>query len=65
MRGPHRDGVQTAGGVGLARARALAFWPCFQLVEAPFDRLKLKNFELKFKFAKYESCRPDNPLQLS
>jgi hypothetical protein len=23
-----------------------------------FDRLKLQNFELKFKFAKYESCRP-------
>jgi hypothetical protein len=30
-----------------------------------FDRFKLKNFELKFKFAKYESCRPVNPLQLS
>jgi hypothetical protein len=34
--------------------RAPTFWPCFQLAEAPFDRLKLKNFELKFKFAKYE-----------
>jgi hypothetical protein len=30
-----------------------------------FDRFKLKNFELKFKFAKYESCRTVNPLQLS
>jgi hypothetical protein len=30
-----------------------------------FDRFKLKNFELKFKIAKYESCRPVDPLQLS
>jgi hypothetical protein len=30
-----------------------------------FDRLKLKNFELMFKIAKYESCRLVNPLQLS
>jgi hypothetical protein len=37
----------------------------FQFAEPYFDRFKLKNFELKFKFAKYESCRPDNPLQLS
>jgi hypothetical protein len=37
----------------------------FQFAVPLFDRFKLKNFELKFKFAKYESCRPDNPLQLS
>jgi hypothetical protein len=30
-----------------------------------FDRFKLKNFELNFKIAKYKSCRPVNPLQLS
>jgi hypothetical protein len=36
-----------------------------QFVVPYFDRFKLRNFELKFKFAKYESCRPDNPLQLS
>jgi hypothetical protein len=77
-RGPCRDDVRTAGGVGPARAlarrrrcdvthrtRAPAFWPYFQFTEASFDRLKLKNFELKFKFAKNKSCRPDNPLQLS
>jgi hypothetical protein len=37
----------------------------FQFAVPLFDRSKLKNFELKFKIAKYESCRPDNPLQLS
>jgi hypothetical protein len=37
----------------------------FQIALAPFDRFKIKNFEPKFKFSKYESCRPDNPLQLS
>jgi hypothetical protein len=36
-----------------------------QFVVPYFDRLKLREFELKFKFAIYESCRPDNPLQLS
>jgi hypothetical protein len=36
----------------------------FLFAEAYFDRLKLKNFELKFKFAKYKSCRPINHLQL-
>jgi hypothetical protein len=45
-----------------ARSGVLA---CFRFAEAPFDRFKLKNFELKFKFVKYESCRLDNPLQLS
>jgi hypothetical protein len=30
-----------------------------------FDRFKLTKFDLKFKFAKYESCRPANLLQLS
>jgi hypothetical protein len=30
-----------------------------------FDRFKLKNFELKFKIAKYESCGTVNPIQLS
>jgi hypothetical protein len=30
-----------------------------------FDRFKLKNFELKFKTAKYDGCRTVNPLQLS
>jgi hypothetical protein len=36
----------------------------FQFAEPYFDRFKLENFELKFKIAKYESCRPDYPLQL-
>jgi hypothetical protein len=36
----------------------------FLFAETYFDWLKLKNFELKFKFAKYESCRPINHLQL-
>jgi hypothetical protein len=67
----------TVGGVGLVRAparrqrRDVACRACsgvpthFQFDVASFDRFKLNNFELKFKFAKYESCRPDNPLQLS
>jgi hypothetical protein len=75
--GPRHDGVRTAGGVGPAWApawrrrhdvarRAHSGVPaCFRFAEAPFDRFKLKNFEPKFKFAKYESCRLDNPLQLS
>jgi hypothetical protein len=37
----------------------------FQFAVPLFDRSKLENFELKFRIAKYESCRPDNPLQLS
>jgi hypothetical protein len=36
----------------------------FQFAEPYFDRFKLENFELKFKIAKYESCRLDNLLQL-
>jgi hypothetical protein len=37
----------------------------FQFTVPLIDRSELENFELKFKIAKYESCRPDNPLQLS
>jgi hypothetical protein len=37
----------------------------FQFDVPLFDRSKLENFELKFKIAKYESCRPNNSLQLS
>jgi hypothetical protein len=77
MCGPRRDGVRTAGDVGPAWAparrqrrdvacKARSGVPtCFRFAEAPFDRFKLKNFELMFKFAKYESCRLDNLIQLS
>jgi hypothetical protein len=49
-------GARLAGGEG---------WPTDRFDVPHFDRFKPKNFELKFKIAKYESCRPANPLQLS
>jgi hypothetical protein len=73
---PRRDGVRTVGGVGPERAPARrrrrdvthrarsGVLARFRFAEAPFDRFKLKNFELKFIFVKYESCRPDNPVRL-
>jgi hypothetical protein len=48
----------------VARGARYGFPAHFQFVEPYFDRFKLENFELKFKIAKYESCRPDYPLQL-
>jgi hypothetical protein len=59
--------MRRRGADGRRRARgARSGVPAYNCFVVPyFDRFKLKNFELKFKFSKYESCRPVNPLQLS
>jgi hypothetical protein len=63
--------VGPAQRVGEAPTGNVARWarsgvPAHHRFNVPhFDRFKLKNFELKFKIAKKESCRTVNPLQLS
>jgi hypothetical protein len=60
--------AQCAGATSLVDAArgARSGVPAHNRFNVPhFDRFKLKNFELKFKTAKYESCRTVNPLQLS
>jgi hypothetical protein len=60
--------ARCAGAVptGDVAREALSGVPVHNRFDVPhFDRFKLKNFELKFKIAKYESCRTVNPLQLS
>jgi hypothetical protein len=62
--GPARcAGAAPTGDVARGARSGVPAHKCF--VVPYFDRFKLKNFELKFEFAKYESCRPVNPLQLS
>jgi hypothetical protein len=55
-------GVGGADGTMSRAERAPWRSTLFLFIETYFDRLKLKNVELKFKCAKYESCRPINHL---